>query len=211
MEDVLEIYSRPLDSRIPVVCMDEQPILLLADSREPIHLSQDNHTEKVDHEYIRCGTCNSFMFTEPLGGWRHVEITRTRTKSDWAKQIKWLVDEVYGDADNIILVCDNLNTHKLSSLYENFTAEEAFRLCQKIELHHTPKHGSWLNMAEIELSVFTGQCLNRRIDTIEALQKEASAWHEARNQRQKGINWQFTTDDARVKLKTLYPVIELKD
>lgn len=105
MEDVLEIYSRPLDSRIPVVCMDEQPIQLLADSREPIHLSQDNHTEKVDHEYIRCGTCNSFMFTEPLGGWRHVEITRTRTKSDWAKQIKWLVDEVYGDADNIILVC----------------------------------------------------------------------------------------------------------
>lgn len=211
MEDVLEVYSRPYNPNYPVVCMDEQPIQLLDDSRPPIKMSPNNHTEKEDHEYIRCGSCNAFMFTEPLGCWREVTITETRTKKDWAMKIKHIVDYVYPDVEKIVLVCDNLNTHNFSSLYETFEPAEALRLCNKIELHHTPKHGSWLDIAEIELSVFTGQCLNRKIDSIEKLQREATAWYTSRNSKQKGVDWHFTTDTARIKLKHLYPVIELKD
>lgn len=211
MEDVLEVYSRPYDPKKPVVCMDEQPIQLLSDSRPTIKMSETNHTEKVDHEYVREGTCCAFMFNEPLGGWRRVTINETRKKTDWAEQIKKLVDEDYPDVDKIVLVCDNLNTHNVSSLYEAFKPSEARRIWEKIELHHTPKHGSWLDMAEVELSVFTKQCLSRRIDTMETLQKEATAWYVERNSRQKGIDWQFTTEDARKKLKHLYPIIELEE
>lgn len=211
MEDVLEVYSRPYDPLRPVVCMDEQPIQLLEDSRPSIKVSDTNHTEKMDHEYVRCGTCCVFMFTEPLGGWREVIVSQTRKKTDWATHIKHLVDEVYKDAEKIVLVCDQLNTHNFSSLYETFAPDEARRISERIELHHTPKHGSWLDMAEIELSAFTGQCLNRRIGSIEELKAASRAWYLNRNSKQKGINWQFTTDDARVKLKHLYPVLEFNN
>ena len=163
MEDVLEVYSRPYGPKRPVVCMDKQPIELHSDSRETIHLSEKNHTEKVDHEYVRNGTCRGFMFTEPLGGWRRVSILEHRCKIDWAMQIKQLVDEDFPDAETIVLVCDNLNTHNISSLYETFEPAEARRIWEKLEMHHTPKHGSWLDMAETELSVFSRECLNRRI------------------------------------------------
>ena len=207
IEDVLDIYSRPYDKDYPVVCMDEQPIELHEDSREPIKLSNDNHTEKVDHEYIRKGTCCAFMFTEPLGGWRRVDVNERRTKVDWALQIKKLVDEDYPNVTKIILVCDNLNTHNISSLYEAFPPSEAKRIADKIEIHHTPKHGSWLDIAEIELSVFTAQCLCRRMGSIEELRREAMSWYKTRNEKQKGVDWHFTMQDARVKLKHLYPVI----
>lgn len=206
MEDVLEVYSRPYNPAVPVVCMDEQPVGLHADSRGTIRLSERNHTEKVDHEYVRCGTCCAFMFTEPLGGWRRVTVTRRRRRIEWALQIRRLVDEDYPDAERIVLVCDNLNTHDFSSLYEAFSPSEARRIVERIELHHTPKHGSWLDIAEVELSVFTRQCLNRRIDSMERLQEEASAWYVRRNSLQKGVDWQFSMDDARMKLKHLYPV-----
>ena len=211
MEDVLEVYSRAYNPDIPVVCMDEQPIELHADSREPIKLSEKNHTEKVDYEYIRNGTCCVFMFNEPLGGWRRVTVSERRTKTDWAYQIKKLVDEDYADASKIVLVCDNLNTHNFSSLYEAFTPSEARRIIDKIELHHTPKHGSWLDMAECELSAFTKQCLSRNVDSMEKLQRESESWYMDRNRRQKGIDWQFSLDDARIRLKHLYPVVELNN
>lgn len=209
MEDVLEVYSRPYDSQYPVVCMDEQPIELHLDARETIHLSETNHSEKVDHEYVRKGTCCGFMFTEPLGGWRRVTIKEQRCKRDWAEQIKVLVDVDYPEAKKIILVCDNLNTHNISSLYETFEPAEARRIWERIELHHTPKHGSWLDIAEIELSAFTKGCLDRRIGTIEELQKESTAWYIDRNRRQKGVDWQFSIGDARTRLKHLYPTIKI--
>lgn len=188
--------------------MDEQPIELHADSREPIGLSESNHTEKIDHEYIRCGT---FMFTEPLGRWRNVTAREHRKKLDWAEQIKALVYDDYPDAEKVVLVCDNINTHNFSSLHEAFTPSEARMIISKIELHHTPKHGSWLEIVGIELPVFTRQCLSRNIDSMEKLQKEVNAWYQDRNRRQKGVDWQFYMEDARVKLKHLYPVIELNN
>ena len=211
MEDVLEVYSRPRDPKQPLVCMDEQPIELHHDSRQTIHLSADNHTEKVDHEYVRNGTCCGFMFTAPHECWRRVTIRTQRCKTDWAQEIKRLVDEDFPDAEKIVLVCDNLNTHNISSLYEAFEPTEARRIWEKLELHHTPKHGSWLDMAEIELSAFTKECLGRRIGDIDALKAEASAWYRDRNHRQKGIDWQFSIGDARLKLKHLYPVINIKN
>ena len=209
MEDVLELYSRPYNPEIPLVCMDEQPIELHEDAYPSIEMSETCHVKREDHEYRRKGTCCAFMFNEPLGGWRRVSISETRKKDDWAMQIKKLVDEDYPDAKKIILVCDNLNTHNISSLYQAFPPSEARRIWERIELHHTPKHGSWLDMAEVELSVFTSQCLNRNIGSIEKLRAEATAWYTDRNVRQKGIDWQFTVGDARIKLKHLYPVIEL--
>ena len=197
MEDVLEVYSRPYDPMRPVVCMDEQSIELHKDSRKTIPLSEENHVEKVDHEYVRNGTCCAFMFNEPLGGWRRVSIREKRRKNEWAEEIKKLVDEDYPDADIIVLVCDNLNTHNISSLYEAFEPEEARRIWERIELHHTPKHGSWLDMAEIELSAFTKECLNRRIGTIEEVKKQSEAWYVDRNERQKGIDWQFSIGPHR--------------
>jgi len=207
MEDVLAIYARPYDPQKPVVCMDEKPYQLLDHVREPL-LARPGFTEKVDNEYIRNGTCSIFIFTEPLAGWREADALPRRTKVDWANKIKWLLDEQYSEEEKVILVLDNLNTHSLSSLYEAFPPEEAFRLAQRLEIHYTPKHGSWLNIAEIELSAMAAQCLGkRRIPDIDTLNAELSAWQTGRNRKQKGVDWQFTTEDARIKLKSLYPVV----
>jgi len=207
MEDVLEVYSRPYDPSRPVVCMDEKPYQLLGEVREPIP-AKPGSVKKVDNEYKREGTCSIFIFTEPLAGWRHVQALERRTKQDWAHQVKWVLDNQYPNAEKVVLTMDNLNTHVISSLYETFPAEEAFRLAQRLELHYTPKHGSWLNIAEIELSALAAQCLgDRRIPSIEMLNREMSVWESKRNADQKGVDWQFTTSDARIKLKWLYPVI----
>jgi hypothetical protein len=188
--------------------MDEKPYQLLDHVRAPLP-ARPGFTEKVDNEYIRNGTCSIFVFTEPLAGWRHAEAFPRRTKADWAQRIKWLLDGQYPKAEKVVVVMDNLNTHTKSSLYEAFPPEEAFRLAQRLEIHHTPKHGSWLNIAEIELSAMARQCLDeRRISGIQALNAELAVWHTERNQTQKGVDWQFTTETARDKLKTLYPVIK---
>ena len=207
MEDVLEVYSRPYNPERPVICMDEKPYQLLDHLREPLPMKPGS-IEKIDSEYKREGTCSIFIFTEPLGGWREAEALPRRTKMDWADQTKWLLDEQYPEAKKVVLVMDNLNTHAISSLYERFTPEEAFRLAQRLEIHYTPKHGSWLDIAECELSALAAQCLgNRRIPNIDLLNAELETWQTHRNQVQKGVDWQFTTDEARVKLKRLYPVI----
>jgi len=207
MEDVLEVYARPYDIDKPVVCMDEKPYQLLDHLREPL-TAKPGFTEKVDSEYVRMGTCSIFIFNEPLSGWRYTEARERRTKIDWAQMIKWLLDEQYPEAEKVIIVMDNLNTHNISSLYEAFSPEEAFRLAQRLEIHFTPKHGSWLNMAEIELAALAAQCLgSRRISCIDALNNELAAWHTKRNEGQKGIEWHFMMDDARVKLRRLYPTI----
>ena len=206
MEDILAVYARPYDKNRPVVCMDEKPYQLLDEAREPLPMRLGS-TEKVDYEYVRNGTCSIFIFNEPLAGWRHAQAFPRRTKVDWARRIKWLLDTQYPDAEKVVLVADNLNTHAISSLYEAFPPEEAFRLAQRLELHFTPKHGSWLNIAEIELSALAVQCLGkRRIPDIDILNTEMSVWHSERNVSPKGVDWQFTTGDARVKLKRLYPV-----
>lgn len=206
MEDVLEIYSRPYDEKIPVICMDEKPIQLLSEVRESFRSEKGSY--HYDSEYKREGTASIFLFTEPLSGWRFAKALPRRTKKDWASQIKWLVEEIYSEAEKIILVLDNLNTHNNSSLYETFEAERAFRLMKRLEIHYTPKHGSWLNIAEIELSALTQQCLSkRRISSMEELNNEVGSWSKERNQKQKGVNWQFTTEEARIKLRHLYPKI----
>ena len=207
MEDVLTVYARPYNPEKPVVCMDEKPYQLLDHVREPLPV-RPGSTEKIDNEYERNGTCSIFIFTEPLGGWREAGALPRRTKIDWAHKIKWLLDEQYPDAEKVVLVMDNLNTHAISSLYEAFRPEEAFRLAQRLEIHFTPKHGSWLNIAECELSALASQCLgNRRIADIELLNRELAAWHTRRNHTQKGVEWHFTTADARIKLKRLYPKV----
>lgn len=207
MEDVLAVYARPYDSKNPVICMDEKPYQLLSESREPLPIKPGN-TEKVDYEYVRQGTCSIFLFTEPLAAWRHAEALPQRTREDWAGQIKWLLDVQYPDAEKVTLIMDNLNTHGIASLYQAFPPEEAFRLAQRLDIHFTPKHGSWLNIAEIELSALAVQCLGkRRISTIEELNQNLLAWHVRRNDNQRGVDWQFTTQDARTKLKRLYPVL----
>jgi hypothetical protein len=207
MEDVLEVYSRPYDPARPVICMDEKPYQLLGEVREPIPM-ESGKVEKVDSEYKREGTCSIFIFTEPLAGWRYAEAFEHRTKADWAHRVKWVLDNQYPDAEKVVLVMDNLNTHVISSFYETFPPEEAFCLSQRLEIHYTPKHGSWLDIAEIELSALAAQCLGtRRISSIEALNKELLAWKTKRNTSQKGVDWQFTTADARIKLKRLYPMV----
>lgn len=206
MEQTQQVYARPYDPLFPVVCMDEQPKQLIEELYKPIITSTG--TTLIDHEYIRRGMCNAWMFVEPLGGWRDVRVSYRRTKIDWAHQVKALVDDPrYVNAKRITLVSDNLNTHHLSSLYEAFEPMEALRIANKIELIHTPKHGSWLNIAECELSVLTRQCLGRRIDNIDEINREAKAWTTTRNENQTGVDWQFTIDDARIKLKRLYPKI----
>ena len=206
MEDVLEVYSRPYDPTRPVVCMDEKPFQLHGEAREPVPM-KPGKVEKVDNEYIREGTCSIFIFTEPLAGWRYAEALEHRTKKDWARRVKWVLDNQYPSAKKVALVMDNLNTHVISSLYETFPPEEAFRLAQRLEIHYTPKHGSWLNIAEIELSALAAQCLgNSRISSIEVLNKELFAWKSRRNADQNGVDWHFTTADARSKLKRLYPI-----
>ena len=208
MEDVLAVYSRPYDPEYPVVCMDEKPFQLLDERYAPIPMSQINRTEKYDCEYEKKGTCSIFLFTEPLAAWRQSQAFAQRTRREWAHQVKWLLNEQYPQVKKVVLVMDNLNTHSISSLYTHFPAEEAFRLAQRLEIHYTPKHGSWLNIAELELSAMSTQCLGkRRIPSIAHLNRELSAWHSARNDKQKGVGWQFTTTDARVKLKHIYPVV----
>jgi len=207
MEDVLEVYARPYDPEMPVVCMDEKPQQLLGEVRDPLPMLPGS-PEKVDNEYARNGTCSIFLFTEPLGGWRHALATERRTKCDWARQIKWLLDECYPKARKVVCVWDNLNTHAIGSLYGEFPPEEASRLARRLEIHCTPRHGSWLNIAEIELSALSAQCLaGRRIGGLSALNAELAAWHTRRNASQKGVDWQFTAEDARVRLKRLYPLI----
>jgi len=207
MEDVLSVYERPYDKNRPVICMDEKPFQLLKHVHEPLPTAPKKPLRE-DYEYLRNGTCSIFIFTEPLGGWRHAEAFHRRTKIDWANRIKWLLDEEYPEAEKIVLVMDNLNTHTIASLYDAFPPEEAFRLAQRLEIHFTPKHGSWLNIAEVELAAMAAQCLGqRRIPDLETLNGELAAWYTRRNQSQKGVDWQFTTTDARIKLKRLYPLI----
>jgi transposase len=207
MEDVLDVYTRPYDPRYPQVCMDEVSKQLLRDTRTP-QPSLPGQVQRVDFEYAREGVVNLFLFCEPLGGRRWVTVTARRTKVDWAQQIKDLVDVRYPQAERIVLVMDNLNTHGPASLYEVFPPAEAKRLADKLEIHYTPKHGSWLNMAEIELSVLSRQCLDRRIPDVTTLLTEVQAWETKRNAEGGGIDWRFTTADARIKLKKLYPSIQ---
>lgn len=207
MENVLEVYRRPYSPDEPVVCMDETSKQLVAETRVP-RPAASGRARRVDYEYERCGTANLFMFTEPLGGWRHVAVTDRRTKTDWAQQIRELLDVFYPDAKRVTLVMDNLNTHRLASLYEAFEPVEARRLTERLEVVYTPKHGSWLNIAEIELNVLARQCLSRRIGDKRILQREVAAWETDRNQSQTGVDWQFTTADARIKLKRLYPQVQ---
>lgn len=203
----MEVYSRPYNPAKPVVCMDEKPFQLLDEVRDPIPMAPGKKG-KVDSEYKREGTCSIFIFTEPLAGWRYAEAFERRTKKDWAHRMKWVLEHQYPDAEKVVFVMDNLNTHVISSFYETFQPEEAFRLSQRLELHYTPKHGSWLNIAEIELSALATQCLgNRRIPGIEELNKELLVWETKRNANQKGVDWHFTAADARIKLKHLYPAI----
>lgn len=208
MEDVLEVYRRRYDRKFPVICMDEQPTQLIKETRKSIPTKR-GQPKRVDFEYERNGTATNFMFTEPLAGWRKVSVRERKTKVDWAIEIKQLLDVDYPNVKRVILVCDNLNTHKLASLYEAFPPEEARRLVERLEIHHTPKHGSWLNIAEIELSAFTRQCLDGRKADLKTLRAEAAQWYLQRNKRQKNVDWQFTTDNARIKLKRLYPQIQM--
>jgi len=206
MELVLDIYKTPYTKAFPVICMDESPKQLIKQTRIPV-ARKPGRDAREDYEYERCGMVNIFMANEPLTGKRYVKVTGRRTKTDWAAFIKEISDEYYPSAKKIRLVMDNLNTHKPAALYETFSPEEAKRIWDRFEFIYTPKHGSWLNMAEIELNVLMGQCLNRRIDKMETIRQEVSAWQEDRNNKKSSINWQFTTDKARTKLKRLYPTI----
>ena len=209
MEDVLSVYARPYDEDYPVICMDEKPIQLFSNARKSLR-SRDRRIEYEDSEYIRNGTACIFMFTEPLNGWRFADAQEHRTREDWAKQIKWLVDEQYPDAKRIVLVMDNLNTHSIASLYQTFSPKEAFRLASKLEIHYTPKHRSWLDIAEIELSALGRQCIGKnRIPDLETLRSLIQPWCIDRNKKQRGVSWQFTTEDARIKLARLYPIIKI--
>jgi hypothetical protein len=207
MEDVLDVYTRPYDPRRPQVCLDEASKQLLADTRTPQPVAP-GHPARADYEYKREGTANLFMCCEPLRGWRHVTVTERRTKVDWAHCVRDLVDVYYPDAECIVLVQDNLNTHTPASLYEAFPPAEAKRIAERLEIHATPKHGSWLNMAEIELSVLGRQCLDQRIADRQTLATEVAAWEDRRNTAATTVDWRFTTADARIKLKHLYPSIQ---
>lgn len=207
MEDVLEVYQRPRDHRRPLVCLDEQSKQLIKETRTPIPAA-GGRVARHDYEYERNGTANLFMLFAPLEGWRNVKVTERRTKTDFAAVVRELVDTHFSEAEKIVLVMDNLNTHKISSLYEAFSPAEARRLIEKLEIHYTPKHGSWLDMAETELSILTKQCLDRRIPDLSALTREVAAWVGQRNAVKAKIDWQFTTAQARTKLKRLYPSIQ---
>lgn len=204
MEDVLDVYERPYDPNRPVICMDEQPRQLIGEELVPVP-PKPGQVRRYDNQYVRKGTVCNFMFFEPLGHWRRVSVRERRTQMDFAEEIAPLLDEDFPDVEVVVLVMDNLNTHKIGSLYERFSPEVARAYAKRLEIHFTPKHGSWLNMAEIELSVLSGQCLDRRIADIETFRREVKAWQEERNAEGKGADWQFTTDDAKIKLKRLYP------
>ncbi len=206
MEDVLEVYQRPFDPKRPLLCMDEISKQLLADSRLPLPM-RPGKLERYDYEYVRHGTANVFLSFAPLLGRRHLKVTAQRTRKDWAESMQEVADVHFPEAEIIVLVLDNLNTHTLASFYEAFEPAEARRLASRFEIHYTPKQGSWLNMAEIELSILARQCLDRRITERETVQHEAGAWETERNERQMTVDWRFTTTDARIKLKRLYPSI----
>jgi DDE superfamily endonuclease len=209
MEEVLDVYARPYDARYPVLCMDEQPIQLLKEIRKPI-AGTKKHPRRVDYEYERAGTASIFMFCEPLSGWRQVSVRERRTKVDWAQEVEELLRTRYAAAAKVILVCDNLNTHTKGAFYATFEPEKARALVRQLEYCHTPQHGSWLNIAENELSSMTRQCITgRRFATVEELREETTAWHQHSNARQRGVDWQFKVDDARVKLKSIYPKLEV--
>lgn len=207
MEDVLEVYHRPYNPEFPQICMDEQPVQCIRETHTPLPL-ESGKPERFDYEYERNGTANIFMFSQPLKGWRRASVRERKTATDWAEEIRILLEEDFPHAQKIVLVQDNLNTHTIASLYKTFAPEKARSLAERLEIHFTPKHGSWLNMAEIELSVLTTQCLKRRVPDIKTLIQETSAWQTLRNTGNKNINWQFETKTARIKLKRLYPQIE---
>jgi len=208
MENVLAVYTRPQDPKRPVVCFDEKSKQLVGEVCKPI-AARPGEVERCDYEYVRNGTANLFLMVEPLGGWRHVNVTSRRTKLDFSRQVKELVDVHYPEAEKITLVMDNLNTHRMSCLYEAFAPDEARRLIEKIEVVHTPKHGSWLNMAECELSVLEKQALGDRVESEAILREQIAVWNTDRNARFKGIDWQFKTSDARIRLRRLYPQITM--
>jgi DDE superfamily endonuclease len=209
MEEVLETYARPYDTMRPVLCMDEQPVQLLKETRVPIPATR-RHPRRVDYEYERAGTANIFMFAEPLAGWREVAVRETKTKVDWAVEMALLLEGRYADAERVTVVCDNLNTHTKGAFYESFTAARARQLVRRIEFCYTPKHGSWLNIAENELSCLTSQCIaGRRFGDVPTLREETTAWSCDLNRIQRGVDWQMKIDDARCKLKSVYPKIKL--
>ena len=210
MEDVLEVYQRPYDPQYPVICMDEASKQLVAEVRQPLPPERGKPL-RYDCEYERRGTCNIFMFCEPIRGWRHVRVTQRRTRVDWAFALRALLDAEYQHAERVVLVMDNLNTHSPASFYEAFAPQEARRLTEQLDVHYTPKHGSWLNIAECELSVLGRQCLATRIDDGQQLAHEVAAWECDRNAIAKNVNWQFTADDARIKLRRLYPEFMRQD
>ena len=201
MEDIIHLYSLPYNKEFPVICMDEKPYQLLGESKEPMKARPGD----IKSEYIRYGTCSIFVFTEPLANYRHVSVRKQRTKRDWTEEIRYLLTEIYPKHEKIILVMDNLNTHSKASLYQNFPAKEATELAKRLEIHYTPKHGSWLNIAEIELNAMTRQCLDRRIADIQNLSEKLSAWESKRNLNGKTVDWHFIAQDARTKLRSLYP------
>ena len=206
MEEVLDLYHEPYDPDLPLVCMDETSKQLVAETRAPLPM-EPGKPRRLDYEYERNGVANIFMFCEPMTGLRWVNVTERRTRKDWAEQVRWLLQDIF-PGKRIKLVCDNLNTHDKASLYEAFDPATANRLAKRIELHKTPKHGSWLNISEIELRVLTGQCLNRRIATPGELRKQVTAWQHKRNKEVRTVDWRFTTKDARIKLKHLYPILQ---
>ena len=207
MEDVLDVYHRPYDEKRPLIALDESSKQMIGETVQPLP-AEPGQPERFDYEYVRNGTANLFMISEPLLGWRGVKVTERRTAKDFAEVARWLAADVHPEAEKLVLVMDNLNTHKLASLYEAFPPEQARRIAERLEIHYTPKHGSWLNVAEIELSVLSRQGLNRRIESIDELRREVAAWEEARNEKQVEVRWRFTTADARVKLRRLYPVFQ---
>ena len=206
MEDVLDVYHRPYDPAIPVVCMDEKPYQLLGHARAPIP-ARPGQDLKEDSEYVRHGTCSIFVWAEPLAGRRRVDARPRRTRVDWAAEVDHLLTVDYPNARRVVLVMDNLNTHNIASLYEAFAPEKAYALASRLDIHHTPKHGSWLNIAEIELSCLTKQCLGRRINDLDVLNQELDAWTQATNADRRQVDWRFTTSDARIKLRHLYPAL----
>jgi transposase len=207
MEDVLDVYHRPYDERRPLVCIDEQPVQLVSETRVPLP-ARPGTPARYDYEYRREGTANLFMLFQPLLGWRYVWPTERRTARDFAEVLRWLAEDLYPDAKKLVLVTDNLNTHTTACLYEAFAPARARRIAGRLEWHYTPKHGSWLNMAEVEFAALSRQCLGRRIGSIARLRREVAAWEEDRNERMVGVKWRFTTADARVRLRSLYPPIK---
>ena len=208
MEEILDTYEEPYDADCPVLCMDEQPVQLLKETRAPLAATAAR-PRRVDYEYERAGTASLFLFCEPLAGWREVRVREQRTKIDWALEMAELLCGRYAEAEKVIVVCDNLNTHTIGAFYEAFDPTTAWSLIRRLEFRHTPKHGSWLNIAENELSALTRQCVNgRRFAQIGELREETAAWHQRTNDKQRGVDWQFRIDDARTKLKSLYPKIK---